>query len=227
VGDHPGAACRGDIETGGFLVKAHPLTMLAAVIAVAAGVIVLLGYFLALPGLADLRALLLDWAVILAAVALLVGIVNLAGVHWHKVSEGGSRAFYSSVTLIALVLTLGLGLVAGPTSTGSMWAYNHVLIPIETGLMALLAVTLILAFTRIFSRKLTTPKLIFALAAVVALATAFAWPGLEIFGLTSLRAWLVNVWAVAGARGILLGVALGAIATGVRVLLGIDRPYSR
>jgi hypothetical protein len=31
---------------------------------------------------------------------------------------------------------------------------------------------------------------------------------------------------MAGARGILLGVALGTVATGLRVLLGIDRPYS-
>jgi hypothetical protein len=30
---------------------------------------------------------------------------------------------------------------------------------------------------------------------------------------------------VAGARGLLLGVALGAIATGARVLLGLERPY--
>jgi hypothetical protein len=31
--------------------------------------------------------------------------------------------------------------------------------------------------------------------------------------------------ATAGARGLLLGVALGAIATGLRVFLGFDRPY--
>jgi len=30
---------------------------------------------------------------------------------------------------------------------------------------------------------------------------------------------------VAGARGILLGVSLGVIATGVRILIGSDRPY--
>jgi hypothetical protein len=38
--------------------------------------------------------------------------------------------------------------------------------------------------------------------------------------------WLINeFFAVAGARGILIGVALGALATGLRVLFGIDRPY--
>jgi len=43
--------------------------------------------------------------------------------------------------------------------------------------------------------------------------------------LGELRAWLTQVWAVAGARGILLGVALGAAATGLRVIMGVDRPY--
>ena len=30
----------------------------------------------------------------------------------------------------------------------------------------------------------------------------------------------------AGARGILLGIALGSLATGVRILIGSDKPYS-
>jgi hypothetical protein len=30
----------------------------------------------------------------------------------------------------------------------------------------------------------------------------------------------------AGGRGILIGLALGTIATGVRILLGVDRPYN-
>ncbi len=40
-----------------------------------------------------------------------------------------------------------------------------------------------------------------------------------------LRAWWSQVWAAGAARGLLLGVALGATVTGLRVLLGSDRPY--
>jgi hypothetical protein len=40
-----------------------------------------------------------------------------------------------------------------------------------------------------------------------------------------LRAEIVQVLAVGGARGILIGVALGAIVTGLRVLLAAERPY--
>ena len=37
--------------------------------------------------------------------------------------------------------------------------------------------------------------------------------------------WILNVPSTAGVRGIIIGVALGTIATGVRVLMGFDRPY--
>jgi len=33
------------------------------------------------------------------------------------------------------------------------------------------------------------------------------------------------VFAAGGARGILLGVALGTLTTGLRILFGADRPY--
>jgi hypothetical protein len=40
-----------------------------------------------------------------------------------------------------------------------------------------------------------------------------------------LRPWIQHVLAMGGARGILLGVALGTLTTGLRVLMGTDRPY--
>ena len=44
--------------------------------------------------------------------------------------------------------------------------------------------------------------------------------------LPGIRDWILDVPAMAGVRGILLGVALGALLTGIRLLLGAERPYS-
>ncbi len=49
----------------------------------------------------------------------------------------------------------------------------------------------------------------------------YLWPELPI-----VKDWIINVPALAGVRGILLGVALGTIATGLRILMGTDRPYA-
>ena len=50
-----------------------------------------------------------------------------------------------------------------------------------------------------------------------------AIPGLGDIGRVS--NWLMAIPVSAGARGILLGIALATIVTGVRVLIGQDRSY--
>lgn len=203
-------------------------SVILSAVAVVSGVIVLLGAFLPISPLAELRALLLDWAMILTAVAGVVGVVYLLGLHWSRLRQGQKGAAGSAAMLAAFAITLAvIFLSGGPVGGGSLWLYNHVLVPIESSLTALLAVTLIIAFSRMFARKLSLPRLIFAVVVVFVLITAVALPAIDIWGLRDLRAWLVNVWAVAGARGILLGIALGAAAAGLRILFGAERPYGR
>ena len=64
-----------------------------------------------------------------------------------------------------------------------------------------------------------------ATALLVLVGTGPVLGGAEGQVLRDLRAWIAQVWSAGGARGIALGVALGAITTGLRVLLGADRPY--
>jgi hypothetical protein len=47
----------------------------------------------------------------------------------------------------------------------------------------------------------------------------------QVPALTTLQTWVTQVPAVAGARGILIGITLGILATGLRILIGSDRPY--
>lgn len=57
----------------------------ATAVAIAIGLIVLLGYFIPFGGiLSNLRDVLLSWAIILAGVAAMVGIINLIKTHWRK-----------------------------------------------------------------------------------------------------------------------------------------------
>ena len=55
-------------------------------VAMAFGGVVLAGYFIDLPMLLKLRLLFLRWAILLSAVALLLGILNLLAAHLHKVN---------------------------------------------------------------------------------------------------------------------------------------------
>jgi hypothetical protein len=196
-----------------------------AIVAIIAGVLVLLGYFF--PDILGwLQALLLQWAVIIAAFALILGVLNLFSVHGKKIRTGQPGAGYSIVLLIALIATILVVGITGPTSFWSLWLFNHVQVPVEISLVAILAVVLVYASARLLSRRMNWFTVLFlAVVLIVLLGSAPLFMVGNIGVLSSLRSVISQVLSVAGARGLLIGVALGTIATGLRILMGVDRPY--
>jgi hypothetical protein len=196
-------------------------------VAVIVGVLILLGYFIPFEPLANLQQVLLQWAIILAAFALLVGVLNLLGVHWNRIKRNQPGSFYSMVVIVALIVTGMVGLVFTPTGDWSLWVFNNIQMPIEISLMALLSVFFLYAGVRLLRRRFNTLSIVFILTAVVVLlGTAPLFFLEDVAALTTMRDYLVQVFALGGGRGILLGVALGTIVTGVRILTGTERPYS-
>lgn len=198
-----------------------------AAIAIASGVVVLLGYFIQF--LAGLRLALLQGALALSAVVLLVGIVNLARVHWRRFKTRQKGGVYSLVLLISLILTLvfaGLSIVVwGPGHENSLWLYQYIQLPIESSLMALLAVILVYAVVRMLNRRMNVFSFIFIGTVLIVLISAVSLPFFDMPVVRDKISIAARALASAGARGILLGVALGTVATGLRILMGADRPY--
>jgi hypothetical protein len=195
-----------------------------AVIAISVGALVLIGYFV--PAVASFQRLLLEWAVILAGVALLVGIGNLFSVHYARVRARRKGYLYSLVTLVSLLSVLLLG-VAG-VGVATSFAMNAVMIPVEISLMAVLAVTLVYASIRLLRERTDIKSIVFLITALLVLAGTVSIPGLLIGDETTFSAisrGISQVLAVGGARGLLIGIALGTLTTGLRVLFGADRPY--
>ena len=196
-----------------------------AVIAVAAGLVVLIGYFLPVPLLGEVRELFLQWAMILFAIALIVGVINLARVHWLKVARRQPGYINSLALFLALLFLVVVVGYFGPISPVSIWIFNYIQVPLESSLMALLVVVLALGGARLLGRHLNLFSIIFIFSALITLLGSVSIIGFSVPGLDEFAAWLSRVPATAGARGILLGVALGAVATGLRILTGSDRPY--
>jgi hypothetical protein len=197
-------------------------------VAMAFGGVVLAGYFVEWQTLLELRLLFMRWAILLSATALLLGILNLLAAHMHKVTQQESGWPYSALLIIILLGTLVLGLLFGPDNRVVLSLFEYIQLPVETTLMALLAVSLAVAGVRMVARRRDVYSLIFVGTALLVLLGTAPWP-FGGGGLTAyfgwLRNWLAQVWAAGAARGIVLGIALGAVATGLRVLLGADRPY--
>lgn len=199
------------------------MRVLNVVIAIAAGILVLLGYFI--PALGFVQTSLLNSAMILAGAAALVGIFNLVSVHADKIRRREKNSPYSFILLIALIGTFLFGLILGPGHQLMGIAVQGIIVPAEATLMALLVITLIYAAIQLLRRRADLMSIVFLVSAVLILLGTATLPFGNIPGLSELRGWLTQVLALGGARGILIGVALGILMTGLRVLLGWDRPY--
>lgn len=213
-----------------------------AVVAIGAGLIVLIGYFVNLQGMMEFRLLLFQWAVIVGGVAVLVGIWNLFSVHLQKIRAKKPGSIYSLVLLFFLLLTLFLlifplllqNLVsddltqANTVSAANAIILDGIIIPVEVSLMAVLAVTLIVAAIRMLRTRADLPAIVFlatAFAALLGIGLRSFLGQIPVLGDLAQSQVITNALALGGARGILIGVALGTLTTGLRILFGIDRPY--
>jgi hypothetical protein len=198
---------------------------LPTVVAMLVGILVLLGYLLPVEFLTTLRdMLLLRWAMILAAFALIVAYLSLLRVHLIRLSGARKGKATSLLVILSAVGTLILVLAEDVDGLLTQQVLNAVLIPGESALLALTAIMLIVAGMRILRARRTAGAIVFVVAAAIILMTTVAYsiyPNI----LAGLRQG-VDTLATAGMRGLVMGVTLGITLTGLRVILGIDRPHS-
>lgn len=200
---------------------------LSIITAIFVGLTVLGGYFFSIPALVDVQRLFLDWGLTLLGVLTLVGVLHLLGVHWRKFFIEKKRNFHSLLLLFAFGATLVYGLMVSPADAGFQHIVTDVLVPLESSLLAMAAISLAYVCLRLLQRRKDMMTLIFAFSVVAFLITGSGFLALAA-GSDVLKTILVvmNRLPVAGGRGLLLGIALGSLTTGLRILLGSDRPYS-
>jgi hypothetical protein len=200
------------------------MRVFTAALAIASGVIVLLGYFIPLEVLNQLRLILTDWAIVIAGMAVLVGILNLVAVQMEKIRTAQKNSIYGILLVFSLVITFFFGLFVGPQDQYMRLAMDAVIVPVEAALMAILAITLVYASIRLFRRRADLMTVIFLITAIVFLVAIMPTPIGPLPG-GQFVIDIIGMFSRGGARGLLIGVALGTILTGLRVLFGIDRPY--
>ena len=199
---------------------------LVTAITIGAGLLVLANFFIRNDFLRQVRLTLLDWAVILAAVALVLGALNVIATHARKIRDRRSGWAYSLFLLAAMgtVVILGLADSRGPASPGVSWIFQNIQVPLQSTLFALLAFFVASAAYRAFRVRSIDSFIMLIVGLIVLLGQVPL--GLALWDrIVSAKDWILNYPSTGGARGILLGAALGAVLTGLRVLLGIDRPH--
>lgn len=199
------------------------------VIAILFGALTLLGLLF---DLATLNNITLGWASLLAALALLFGVLNLLYVHLNRFLI--KRNFYSLVLAVSLLTVLGLAYTdyVGLTNNAVNTVFTSIQLPLETALASLLAFFLLFAGFQLIKRRRSVWAFIFIFTTIILLfSNALLATDLLPSNITpvveQIQDIFQNVIVLSGVRGLLLGIALGTILLSIRVLLGVERPYNK
>jgi hypothetical protein len=171
-----------------------------------------------------------QWGLIVFAAAIILGVANISRVNLRVVIKKGRDWQYKIVLVISMFVVIVVGLfdlaTIGNVSEGSgfHYIYEYVFTPLSATVFALLAFYIASAAFRAFrARNLR--------AAILLLSGALVMIGRVPLGnainplFPKMSSWLMTVPNVAGQRGMIIGAAMGMIATGLRVISGIERPY--
>lgn len=199
--------------------------LLPVIIASISGVVILAGYLFQ-DSSGGLLALFIQWAILLISFAALIGIGYLLMNHIRRVLQHKKGMFTSIILLITFVTTLVLGFVYSLKNEFFRDLILNIQQPVEVSLLALLAVILFSSSTRLIKLRGWTPLSIgFIVSAVLFLLLDLEWLKADPGTSAEKVIYLFRRLPLAGARGVLLGVALGGLIVGLRILLTMDRPF--
>jgi hypothetical protein len=174
-------------------------------------------------------------AVILVAFGYVLGGANALKVNFDAVYRREPGWIYKLVLIASLLGTLIIGLAEGRNwqdeTARSMWIYNNLYAPMNATMFSLLAFFIASAAFRAFRIRTLEAGLLAAAALIVMLGRvpvgdyATRWLPWKWIQLSSLQQWIMDNPQNAAKRAVLMGAAMGVMATGLRVILGIERSY--
>ena len=173
----------------------------------------------------EAQSVMLDWANVVYAFALVLGSVSLWTAHQKKVTTRAPGWIDSVVTLASLAFVTIWGCVQGVEEGTAVNAfYNTVNAPLASTMFALLAFFIASAAFRAFRARNAEATLLLVTAIVMMIGRVsigeYLWPGFP-----KVTEWLLDVPNLAAKRAVAIGVGLGAISTALKIILGIDRSY--
>lgn len=172
------------------------------------------------------------WLRVVSAFAYFLGLYSLLNLHWSKIRLRQPGWAYSLIVYISFgVMCLfvlyneGLGPLEAQAKTGAyQWMFTHIHVASSATMFSTLAFFISSAAYRTF-RARTPEAAILLVSAVIVMLGRVPIGGYVSEAIPEAMQWLMTVPNMAAKRGILLGVSLGAIATSLRIIFGIERSY--
>ena len=173
-------------------------------------------------------------AIIVVAFGYVLGGASALRVNLEGIAKRQTDWPYKLVLVVSLVTTVVVGLTDGrrwqEPGTFSMFLYDQMYSPMQGTMFSLLAFFIASAAFRAFRIRTVEAGLLAAAALIVMLGRVPVGDALtswlpESIRMSAFQEWIMNVPQNAAKRAILMGAAMGVMATGLRVILGIERSY--
>jgi hypothetical protein len=181
-------------------------------------------FFLNIKPLQDFAKEIQNWGIIVAAFALGLASFNLLRIHGNHIIRKNDSWPYSAALIVTLVGMAGLGVAQSANHPTYKFWFDNLFSPCQATVYAMTGFYISSAAYRAFRIRTVEASVLLISAAIVMLGRA---PVGELMfkGFPDWANWLVNVVNMAGQRGMMIGAGIGAIASGLRVLLGIERGH--
>jgi len=176
------------------------------------------------------------WLRVVFAFSYLLGLYSLLNLHWQRIRQRVEGWGYSAMVYVGFGLMMlfvihndGKGPFAPQAEgtaaeNGYQWLFEYVQVACSSTMFSILAFFIASAAYRTFRARTPEAALLLVAAIVVMLGRVPIGAYISEY-VPAAAEWLLNVPNLAAKRGILLGVSLGAIATSLRIIFGIERSY--
>ncbi len=165
-----------------------------------------------------------DWVIVIGIISMPLGIWSLVKANVMKLKVPDER-FYSAVLLAGFVIMVVTCYNDEQRVMGSfhMDLFSYILVPIQATIFSLLAFFIASAAYRAFRARSVLATVLLLTAFIVMLRFIPLGP-ISTINLTAVS-WILQVPNMAANRAIMMGISLGATATAMKIILGIERTY--
>jgi hypothetical protein len=198
------------------------------VITLVAGLFMLVAFFVPHPQVRNLYEDMQNWAIVVVGCTYVLGVANLLRINLRQISRRERDWPFKLVLIAGLLVTMAVGFSEWTHYTDVdarfQWIYTTFYSPMTATMFSLLAFFIASAAFRAF-RIRSVEAMLLAIAAFILMLGRVPLGSAIHPAIPAAADWLMEIPQNAAKRGILIGAALGVMATGIRVILGLEKTY--
>lgn len=165
-----------------------------------------------------------NWSIILSAYAMMYGFLRLIIHHGRRVIQSGGRSLYSIWLITVMMIILIFGLIGSIQQPVVQWIYSIPYQALKANFQSLAFLYMCSAALRVFRFKDTNSYVYVGVAVIVMLSNMPVW-NLYTNIFVDMKEWILTVPSAGAMVGFNMGIALGSILVGIRMMLGLERGW--